>query len=120
METSIKIHPVYTSIAIGLIVVIMYISLLPSIELPKAPVMQADKFIHFSIYSLLTFVLHKAFFIRKSWWSIGFACVLSFFYGLIVEYSQYYFTSTRMFDVFDIFANGTGAMFAYVIVNKYL
>ena len=120
METSIKIHPGYTSIAIVLLVAIMYFSLLPSIELPKAPVMQADKFIHFNMYSLLTIVLYKAFFIRKLWWSIGFACVLSFFYGFIVECSQYYFTSTRMFDVFDILANGTGAMFAYVIVNKYL
>ena len=120
METSIKIHPGYTSIAIVLLVAIMYVSLLPSIELPKAPVMQADKIVHFSMYSLLSFVLYKAFFNKKLWRSIGFACMLSFFYGFIVECSQYYFTSTRMFDVFDIFANGTGAMFAYVIVNKYL
>lgn len=120
METSIKIHPVYTSIAIVLLVVIMYVSLLPTIELPKAPVIQADKIIHFSMYSLLSFVLYKAFFNRKLWQGIGFACALSFFYGFIVECSQYYYTSTRMFDVFDILANGIGAMFAYVIVNKYL
>lgn len=120
MESPLKIHPIYASIAIVLLTLIMYASLLPKVELPKAPVMQADKFVHFSMYALLSFILFKGFFNKKLTLSLGIACLLSFFYGFIVECAQYYFSSTRMFDVFDIFANGIGAIFAYVVVNKYL
>lgn len=120
MENPFKIHPIYAFVAIVLICLIMYVSLLPKLELPDAPVMQADKLVHFSMYALLSVVLFKGFFNKKLHIAVGIACILSFFYGFIVECSQYYFSSTRMFDVFDIFANGTGAIFAYVIVNKYL
>ncbi len=120
MESPIKIHLIYAFTAIVLLILIMYVSLLPKIELPEAPVIQADKLVHFSMYAFLSVMIYKGFFNKKLILSIGIACILSFLYGFIVECSQYYFTSTRMFDVFDIFANGTGAMFAYVVVNKYL
>lgn len=120
MEIPGKMHPIYASFAIVLLIGIMYVSLLPKVELPEAPIMQADKLVHFSMYAVLAYFIHKGFFNQKLAKAVGLACLMSFLYGFIVECSQYYFTSTRMFDVFDIFANGTGAIFAYIVVNKYL
>lgn len=120
MESPVKLHPIYASIAIVLFIGIMYVSLLPKVELPEAPIMQADKLVHFSMYAVLAYFIHKGFFNQRLAKSVGLACLMSFLYGFIVECSQYYFTSSRMFDVFDIFANGTGAIFAYIVVNKYL
>jgi VanZ family protein len=120
MKFNVKIHPIYASFAIVLLVGIMYVSLLPKAELPQATLLQADKLVHFSMYAILAYFIHKGFFNQKLANAIGLACLMSILYGFIVECSQYYFTSSRMFDVFDIFANGTGAIFAYIVVNKYL
>lgn len=120
MESPLKLHLIYAFAAIVLFIAIMYVSLLPKVELPEAPVIQADKLVHFSMYAILSFFSYKGFFNVKQARAIAFACVLSFFYGFIVECSQYYFTTSRMFDVFDIFANGIGTMFAYFVLNKYL
>lgn len=120
MEKYFNLHLKYAFIAIVLLVAIMYVSLLPKIELPKTSIFQADKIAHLGMYFILSIVLHKGFFNIKSKKAIVIACILSFLYGFIVEILQYSLTSTRMFDVFDIFANGMGAIFAYLIVSKYL
>lgn len=120
MENPIRIHLVYASTAIVLFAIVMYVSLLPKVELPEAPIIQADKFVHFGMYALLSLVTFKGFFNKKLKWSILIACLIAFLYGFIVEVLQYSLTTTRMFDVFDIFANGIGTIFAYFVVNKYL
>lgn len=120
MEKYFKLHLKYAFIAIVLLVAVMYVSLLPKIELPKTTIFQADKIVHFSMYFVLSVMIFKGFFNKKLNQSLLIACVLSFLYGFIVEILQYSLTSTRMFDVFDIFANGMGAIFAYLIVSKYL
>lgn len=120
MENPIKIHPIFAFTAIVLFAIVMYVSLLPKEELPEAPIIQADKFIHFSMYFLLSVITFKGFFNKNLKKSILFACGIAFLYGIIVEVLQYSLTTTRMFDVFDIFANGIGTIFAYFVVNKYL
>lgn len=120
MENPIKVHLIFACTAIVLFMTVMYVSLLPKVELPEAPVMQADKMVHFTMYFILSLVSYKGFFDKKLRQSILFACLLSFLYGIIVEFLQSSLTSTRMFDVFDIFANGIGTIFAYFVVNKYL
>jgi VanZ family protein len=120
MENPIRIHLIFACTAIVLFATVMYISLLPKVEIPEAPIIQADKFVHFSMYFLLTLVSYKGFFNKKLKSSILMACGIAFLYGIIVEVLQYSLTTTRMFDVFDIFANGIGTIFAYFAVNKYL
>jgi len=120
MEKIFKFHLLYAVIAIVLLMAIMYVSLLETIELPESPVIQVDKLVHLIMYCVLSIALYKGFLNKKIFFSIVMACILSFLYGLIVEFLQYSLTSTRMFDIFDIFANGIGTMFAYLIVNKYL
>lgn len=55
MEFNVKIHPIYASFAIVLLIGIMYVSLLPKAELPEAPMIQADKLVHFSMYAILAY-----------------------------------------------------------------
>ena len=120
MEKPIQFHLIFAGIAIVLMVTVMYVSLLEQVELPQAPIIQADKIVHFGMYFILSISIYKGFFNKKLIFSIVIACFLSFFYGLIVEFLQYFLTSSRMFDIFDIFANGIGSIFAYLVVNKYL
>ena len=120
MERAFKFHPIYAFVALVLLMAIMYVSLLEKIELPEAPIIQVDKVVHFTMYFILSISIYKGFFNKKLFLSIAFACFLSFLYGLTVEFLQYFLTSTRMFDIFDIFANGIGTIFAYLTVNKYL
>lgn len=120
MEKPAQFHLIYASIAIVLMAAVMYVSLLEQVELPQAPIFQADKLVHFSMYFILSLAIYKGFFNKNLILSIVIACFASFFYGLIVEFLQYFLTSSRMFDIFDIFANGIGSIFAYLIVNKYL
>lgn len=120
MEKYCKLHLKYAFIAIVLLMAIMYVSLLPKIELPKTNIFQADKIVHFGMYFILSCTIFKGFLNKRERKSLTIACILSFLYGFIVEILQYSLTTTRMFDVFDIFANGMGAIFAYLIVSKYL
>lgn len=48
---------------------------------------------------------------------------ICFFYGIVIEAFQHWFTSTRNFDLFDIAANGIGdliALWSFGIVRKRL
>ncbi|MCD8528436.1 MAG: VanZ family protein [Chitinophagales bacterium] len=119
MEKAIKIHPIFAGTSIVLLVAIMYVSLLPNEELPKVNLIQADKLVHISMYFILSLFLFKGFIGKKQGKVVAIVCLLSFLYGFIVEVLQYSLPTGRMFDIFDIFANGIGAIFAYFIVTKY-
>ncbi|MCB9255741.1 MAG: VanZ family protein [Chitinophagales bacterium] len=120
MEKALKVHPIFAFAAIVLLTIIMYLSLLPKIELPETNLIQADKLVHASMYFILSLSIFKGFFNTTLKKSIGIACLLSFLYGIIVEFAQDICTLTRMFDVFDILANGFGSILAYLVVSKYL
>lgn len=120
MEKPTQFHPIYASIAIVLLTAVMYVSLIEQVKLPKASIYQADKIVHIFMYFILSIVIYKGFFNKKKFLSIALACFVAFLCGIFIEILQNYLTSTRMFDIFDIFANGIGAIFAYLIVNKYL
>jgi VanZ family protein len=120
MENPIRFHLIFAGAAIVLFIIVMYVSLLPKVELPEVQVIQADKLVHFGMYFVLSVLTFKGFFNKNLKSSLFIACTIVFFYGFIVEVLQYSLTTTRMFDVFDIFANGIGTIFAYFAVNKYL
>lgn len=119
MEKAFKIHPIFASVSIVLLVAIMYASLLPKVELPDVNFFQADKLVHAFMYFVLSISLYKGFAKDKLLKTVAIVCIMSFLYGIIVEVLQYFLPTGRMFDIFDIFANGIGALFAYFVVNKY-
>jgi VanZ family protein len=120
MEKLYKFHPIFASTAIVLSLIILYASLLPKTELPSSSIFQLDKLVHFGMYGSLSFFIFKGFFVKNSLKALALACILSFSYGFIVEFLQYFLTTTRMFDVFDIFANGIGTIISYLLVKKFI
>lgn len=120
MEKRIPHHLISAIIAIVLYAVVLYVSLLPKTELPEVHLFQVDKIVHFSMYFVLSIVTYWGFFKQKNFKNVLFACALAFLYGCIVEVLQFFVAEGRMFDNFDILANGLGTIFAYFVVNKYL
>ncbi len=117
MEKLYKFHPIFASNAIVLLLIILYASLLPKTELPSSTFIQLDKLVHMGMYGSLSLLIFKGFF-ENSVKALALACILSFFYGFFLEILQYFLTTTRMFDVFDIFANGLGTTISYLLVKK--
>jgi VanZ family protein len=120
MEKLYKLHPIFASIAIVLLMTILYESLLPKTALPSSSIFHLDKWVHAGMYGSLSFFIFKGFLGGKSLKALAFACLLSFFYGFFVEFLQYFLTTTRMFDVFDIFAKGLGTTISYLLVKKFI
>tara|TARA_B110000037_G_scaffold222605_1_gene298273 strand:- start:2014 stop:2403 length:390 start_codon:yes stop_codon:yes gene_type:complete len=120
MNKLFKIHLYYAAIAIILLILIVYVSLLPAQEIPKVGVQNLDKFVHAFIYFILaSFMLlgfvnlkHRSIFVKSI------PILLSFFYGFLIEILQEYTTSTRLFEIFDILANGIGCMLAFIVMKK--
>ena len=44
---------------------------------------------------------------------------ISMFYGIAIEFAQYAFTDSRSADFFDILANCSGALIAFVLMLSY-
>ena len=73
-----------------------------------------DKYVHFGIFSLLTFLFCFPFAITKStlsaWKSISIQiAVYAIVYGVAMEYVQRYFIKGRSFDLMDIFFDSIGS-----------
>lgn len=119
MEKYLKLHPVYASAAIVLIISIAYVSLLPLQEIPKTDIAHLDKLVHAIMYALLSLNVALGFFnLKKNQaFFFSFPIFVSFFYGFFIEIMQEWFTNYRFFDIFDIFANGIGCLIALTILN---
>jgi len=85
----------------------------------------SDKLAHVILHFGLTFIWLCHFFLGDQYHfsSKKVLLVLStcFFYGMIIEAFQHWFTSTRNFDFFDIIANGIGdliGLLSFGIVMK--
>ena len=113
-----SIGVVYTIIAT--ILLLAPVSSSSTIDVPYS-----DKYAHFILHYGLTFIWLCHFFLGDKYHfsSKGVLLALSicFFYGIIIEAFQHWFTSTRTFDLFDIVANGIGdltALWSFGIVRK--
>lgn len=79
-----------------------------------------DKWVHFGLFGVLTFFLgypfiqlHKS--AIQSFFLIALFAVL---YGIIMEFVQKYFTTTRTFDITDIMADTAGVLGTLVLLKK--
>jgi VanZ family protein len=95
-------------IAIGLIIVIAYLSLAPK----PAVTASNDKLGHFIAYSVLTFFLMLAFSGYK--WKSRFLFLLAVVYGSLLEMGQLWVPG-RSFSTLDLAANASGAVIGAVI-----
>jgi VanZ family protein len=84
-----------------------------------------DKFTHLIFYFILSIVFYSSLqktvlFNKTEQIIITFFLVIS--YGIIMEVLQYYFTSTRKAEIFDVLVNTFGCIFGLLIIpflNKF-
>jgi len=120
MEKYFSLHLKYAIVAIVLLISISVVSLMPSNGLPKTSLNHIDKIVHVSMYFLLSsfMILGFANLNHKSTFVKAIPIVLSFFCSFSIELLQEFATSTRFFEIFDIFANGIGCLIAFYIMKK--
>lgn len=100
--------------------IILGLSITPSSELPDPNIRFADKWAHFLVYGILSFLLIKN---SKKYlqtaqisfrlWSVLF--LLSTSYGIIIEVIQHYLIPSRFGEWQDALANCVGALLGMVI-----
>lgn len=78
----------------------------------------ADKFVHFTFYFVLTFLMFRSKLkVSKKDYLLIFS--LAVVYGIIIEVLQNVLTETRKSDIYDVFANILGIV-AAIFVYKYI
>lgn len=96
--------------------VIFWLSIAPSLELPKIDLFEEDKIGHFGAYAVLTLLLVGA---GQRWVApepiarrpVWLWALLAFLFGVFMECYQGLFVPGRLFDPYDMLANGVGAAF---------
>lgn len=76
-------------------------------------VQNSDKINHFMAYTFLSLVWGAFFYFKKNLVFVRaliFSLLLSVFFGVLMECSQWLFTSYRKFDYYDIIANLLGSL----------
>ena len=105
---------------------ILFLCLMKSSDIPQINMPNLDKVIHVFFHFVFT-VLWFLFFKKKlnssnSFRSLAISFVFSFFFGIVIEMMQQFFTTTREGDILDIVANLFGAalaVIAIVLLNKF-
>jgi VanZ family protein len=105
-------------IASGWTTLIGILCLVKSGDLPSLHLPGADKYVHFTFHFIFTLLWatyasqnqedHK---IKNSLKVVGF----SLLYGILIEFLQEIFTTTRHADILDVLANLTGALTAFLV-----
>ncbi len=117
-----KISILYLFLALFWTYEVTYLSLFPiePVSGPWFDFPHMDKLGHFGFYFgfvLLWYLYFKAIKLKKSW---KYSFVLAILYGILMEVLQYTMPYERMFDMLDIVANITGAVFAVICIKKVL
>ena len=87
-------------------------------NLPSFGVSGADKYVHFTFHFVFTLLWGYYFFLKQNKLEskkIGIIILISLSYGILIEFLQEVFTTTRHADIFDVLANLTGATMAYLL-----
>lgn len=109
---------VMMAIALIITIFILYLSLMPTKDLPKIKFKEADKAYHFIAYFFLSLCWFIYFCIIKNKWKSPFLVILTIsiiLFGIIVEVMQKNFTDYRTFDWWDIVFNSTAVVFVLII-----
>ncbi len=96
----------------------LFLCLEDSNDLPKIKISNLDKFIHAGFHFVFVMIwflyirilIHSKLAIKLAFW-------FSVFFGISIEFLQYYFTTTRKADVLDVFSNCMGAILAIIAIR---
>ncbi len=103
-------------IAISITILITYLSISSQSIDVSVKITNLDKFLHFGAYFTLT--ISWLFALREKNKNLLIIILLTL-YGILLEFSQEWFTETRIKDIFDAIANTIGIIFA-TLIFKYI
>jgi VanZ family protein len=112
------------SLAIGWTILIAFLCLVKFTDLPSFGVSGSDKYVHFTFHFVFTMLWGFYLWARLNdiiISKIGRVVILSFCYGILIEIFQESFTKTRHADIFDVLANGIGALvalFFFILIKR--
>jgi len=114
-----KISILYLFLALFWTYEITYLSLFPiePVSGPWFDFPHMDKFGHFGFYFGFVFLWNLYFKSRRIKKALEYSFVLGILYGILMEMLQYAMPHERMFDILDIVANISGAIFALICIK---
>ncbi len=85
----------------------------------------ADKVVHFVFYFVLVFLgvlaVKQSIKVKSDTKNtLVYAFLFAFFYGILMEFFQYFFTENRQGDILDVLANTLGAIAGVIVISSYL
>ncbi|MEM0574962.1 VanZ family protein [Flavobacterium polysaccharolyticum] len=94
-----------------------------SSDVPSINIVGIDKIVHILLHLFFTFFWGITLVKSGKWSSFSkvmyVSFLLSFLFGLLIEFIQGYFTATRSADVTDVLANIFGAFFAIALLYQF-
>jgi len=105
-------------LAISWTVLVAFLCLVKFNDLPSFGVSGADKYVHFTFHFVFTLLWGYYIFLSQhelELKKIGIIIFISLCYGILIEFLQEVYTTTRHADVLDVLANLSGATFAYLV-----
>jgi len=100
-----------------------YVCLMKSSDVPSINIIGIDKIVHIVLHLLFTFFWGITLVKSGKWSSFSkvmyVSFLLSFLFGLLIEFVQGYFTTTRSADITDVLANVFGALFAIALLYQF-
>ncbi len=87
-------------------------------SIPRIPIKNIDKIIHFVFYFIFVFLWIKS----LKHISLRYFIIVLFIalcLGISIEFLQEKFTENRAFDWYDIVANSLGAITSFILVKSY-
>ena len=105
-------------LAIAWTILIAFLCLVKFNNLPSISVSGADKYVHFTFHFVFTLLWGFYLFLNQHQLElkkIGILVFVSLCYGIVIEFMQELFTTTRHADVLDVLANLIGATIAFLL-----
>jgi VanZ family protein len=105
-------------LAIGWTTLIAILCLVKFEKLPSLGVSGADKYVHFTFHFIFTLLWGSYLWLQQMPWKlnqIGKVVCMSLLYGILIEFLQETCTASRHADIFDVLANFSGAILAFLI-----
>ncbi|MEO8235185.1 MAG: VanZ family protein [Flavobacterium sp.] len=99
---------------------ILYLSLKKTIDVPKFSFPNEDKIVHFTFYLGFVILWYRYLLLRNSILlnnKIALV-IISIFFGIAVEFAQKYLTTTRQADIWDVVANSIGTLVGIFVATK--
>jgi VanZ family protein len=112
------VHNLFKILAFLWTLLIFYLCLDDSPNVPKINFQHKDKVVHFILYFIFVYFWTKSF-KKKHFNYLLIILLLALTTGIIIEFLQENYTNHRTFDWYDVLANFIGALASFIYVKKF-